>query len=121
MVVKGVYVKDGKAELYPDIGYSFCNCKDVFYTNHENVKEPVTLIPEGDEIIIHQPDPFFVEWGNNPYTFVYWNPRKYQILWDMHSLVQELPNLGYEVLEFYREFAVDSKLPQHFYIKARRK
>src|SRR3990167_4604393 len=39
MVIKGACRYDGKIELYPDIGYSFCNCKNIFYTRYENIKE----------------------------------------------------------------------------------
>jgi len=120
MVVKGVYTYEGKSEIYPDMGYSFCNCKAIFYTRPENVTEPFILIPEGDEVIISQPDPFFVEWGNDPYSFIYWNPRKYRALWDMESLVDSLPEMGYEVIDYERDFNVHSLTPQHFHIRARR-
>lgn len=83
MVVKGVsrYTDDGKTwhkELYPDIGYSFCNCKCIFYTRFENVKErddlsfqtmenPLAKLGElylsmesGQNLLIRMPDVFFV-------------------------------------------------------------
>jgi hypothetical protein len=121
MVVKGVYLKDNKAELYPDIGYSFCNCADIFYTRPENVYEPYVLIPDGKDVEILQPDPFFCEWANNPYLWTHWNPRRYEVLWDMHSLVEHLPGFGFEVLSYKRVFDVGSSHPQHFKIMARRK
>jgi hypothetical protein len=120
IVVKGVYVKDDKAELYPDMGYSFCNCRAIFYTRPENVTEPFQLVPDGKEVTITQPDPFFVEWGQNPYTFTHWNPRRYQILWDMESLVEEFLSMGWRVFSYYRDFDVNSKTPQHFHIHVRK-
>jgi SAM-dependent methyltransferase len=34
---------DGKfsIETYPDLGYSFCNCKNIFYTNWANIRQSV--------------------------------------------------------------------------------
>ena len=127
MVVKGVYSNGDKTEIYPDIGYSFCNCHAIFYTRYENVTGPKTvdppfiLIPFGDEVTITQPDPFFCEWGQDPYKFTHWNPRKHQVLWDMESLVDYLPSLGYEVLNYRRDFDVHSMTPQHYHIEVRRK
>lgn len=112
IVLKGVYVKDNKIEKYPDIGYSFCNCKAIFYTRKENVTEPFEYAEKDG--VISAPDPFFCEWGSNPYTFIYWNPRKYEILWDMESFCEHVGGI-----ECWRDFDVDSKTPQHFHIKVR--
>ena len=107
MVVKGVY---GNGELYPDIGYSFCNCKSIFYTRKENVTEPVEYAEKDG--IISAPDPFFCEWDTNPYTFKYWNPRKYEILWDMESYCVHIGGK-----ECWRNFNVASETPQHFHVR----
>lgn len=115
MVVKGVYIDSVKRELYPDLGYSFCNCRDIFYTRKENVTEPFSYEPVDG--VITAPDVFFCDWGQDPYTTFHWNIRKYEILWDMHSLVQYLKEQGHNVLEYYRDFDVTSKTPQHFHIK----
>jgi hypothetical protein len=121
MVVTGENVRDGKREIYPDIGYSFCNCQDIFYTNEENVLEKSDGWEYGrDTIHITQPDPFFCEWGNNPYSWDHWNPRKYHILWDMHSLVQKLESCDYDIINYWRDFDTHSKTPQHFHIIARK-
>ena len=121
IVVKGVYVNKDKHELHPDMGYSFCNCHDIFYTRPENLfVDRQTIIPDGDEITIAQPDPFFVEWGNDPYKWPHWNVRKYEILWDMYALVDYLKP-SHDVIDYYREFDIHSKTPQHFYIKAKLK
>lgn len=119
MVVQGVYHDGDKTSLYPDIGYSFCNCKCIFYTKPENVWEPLKLLPDGDGTIIY-PDPFFCEWGNNPYSWVHWNPRHYEVLWDMLSLVESLPDMGYSVLSYKRDFDEQSRTPQCFHIKVRK-
>jgi len=118
IVVKGIYRKDDKSpiEFYPDMGYSFCNCKAIFYTRPENVTDPVSYEPDENGIIT-LPDPFFA-WPN-PYDFLYWNVRKYEIIWDMHSLVNHLKDMGYEVISYWRDFDLDSKTPQHFHIKVK--
>lgn len=112
MVVKGVYVRDGKTEKYPDMGYSFCNCKSIFYTKPENVVEKHSYEPQNGTI--SAPDVFFVQWDVNPYDFEFWNPRKYQILWDMQSLCDEVGGI-----ECWRDFDVHSKTPKHFHIKVK--
>lgn len=116
IVMYGIYVYGNKAQKHPDMGYSFCNCKAIFYTRPENVLTPV--LPEPDENgMITYPDPFFA-WPN-PYEFLFWDVRKYEILWDMGSLCDHLTEGGFEILSFKREFDVNSKTPQHFHIKVK--
>lgn len=118
VVVKGVYLNEGKHELYPDMGYSFCNCHDLFYTRKENLVDPFSYEPIDG--VITAPDIFFVEWGNDPYLYPHWNPRKYEILWDMNSLVAYLMKQGYRITSAIRDFDVASKTPQHFHITVRK-
>lgn len=116
IVMKGVFVQDKKIELQPDSGYSFCNCKAVFYTNAENLHDEVRPEPNADGLITY-PDPFFA-WPN-PYDFLHWNIRKYRILFDMDSLCDELVAQGYEIVSARRDFDVHSETPQHFHIRIR--
>lgn len=116
IVMKGVYKKDNRIELQPDAGYSFCNCRSIFYTRPENLFEEVLPKPDENGVITY-PDPFFA-WPD-PYKFEYWNIRKYRILWDMDSLVDHLKQQGYEVLSAERDFQVGSLTPQHFHIKVK--
>lgn len=138
MVVKGVYIKDDKAELYPDIGYSFCNCKSIFYTDYENVKvkthsgiqhyrHPLkelgnifNSLPNGDNLELCIPDPFFCEWGNNPYTFEHWNPRFNHVLFDMEQLCEDSKEIGFEVISSEREFDMASEHPKTMRILLRK-
>lgn len=113
IVMKGVFIQENKLELYPDMGYSFCNCKAIFYTNAENVWEEVRPEPNADGKITY-PDPFFA-WPN-PYDFLFWDIRKYRILWDLDSLCDELRAQGYEIESVRRDFDVHSATPQHFHI-----
>jgi hypothetical protein len=131
MVVKGVYIRDGKKELYPDIGYSFCNCKAIFYTNYENIKDGKKItgfqyyekpfeemrnvfeaMVSGNAVKFNIPDPFFCEWGQDPYHFEHWNPRKNRTLFDFTQLCEDLEDVGFELLSARRVFDVDSKDPQ---------
>ena len=131
MVVKGVYKnRDGNLEVYPDVGYSFCNCKNIFYTNYENVKDKThsgiqhyekpldelnnifDSMASGGCLNMRLPDPFFCEWGNNPYTFEHWEIRSNHVLFDMHQLCEEAVRIGFEVVSAKREFGIDSKNPK---------
>ena len=126
MVVKGVYIYDNNREIYPDIGYSFCNCKCIFYTNYENIdktktpaferyKNPLkelkkvfdSLVP-GTVIEMILPDVFFCDWGQNPYEFEHWNPRANYILWDMGQFCEEAESIGFEIVSANHEFDVQS-------------
>jgi hypothetical protein len=130
MVVKGVYKNGDKHEVYPDIGYSFCNCKSVFYTNYENVKikthsgidhyeHPLKELknifdstPQGNFVNLTMPDPFFCEWGNSPYTFEHWNPRFYHVLFDMDQICEDAREIGFEVVSAKREFTPGAERPK---------
>lgn len=133
MVIKGVYEYDGKSEIYPDIGYSFCNCKNLFYTNYSNlnkhgnglheVEKPLEWIKNEfdvantkDIMMVTMPDVFFVEWHKNPYSFGYWNPRAIHTLWDMEQLALEFKNVGFEIIDKKRIMDVHSSEQKHFMI-----
>ena len=117
MVVKGMYRQGDRIELYPDMGYSFCNCRAIFYTRPENVTNPVSYEPD-ETGLITLPDPFFA-WPN-PYDFMHWDVRRYPVLWDMENLVDELKLAGEEIISCERDFSVHSTTPQHFHIKVKR-
>jgi len=114
MVVHGTFVLGKEVSKHPDMGYSFCNCKDIFYTNRQNVTNPHSYLADEDGVI-SIPDPFFA-WPD-PYQFLYWDVRKYEILWQMEGLVDHLKTKGYKVLSAERDFDLNSKTPQHFHIK----
>ena len=136
ITVLGVYRDEKKCETYPDMGYSFCNCKNVFYTNFENltdetskiIADPVKrmagefcLMRSGDTKRLVLPDPFFCEWGNDPYkSFLHWSPRRHWILWDKDQFEEEMKAIGFDVLSSRREFDVQSQYPQTFEIILRK-
>jgi len=117
IVMNGLFVVGNKAEKHPDMGYSFCNCKNIFYTNRANLTEEILLQPDENGVITY-PDPFFA-WAN-PYDFLFWNPRKYHIIWDMLGLVETLKEWGFDVVSYRRDFDLESKTPQHFHIKVKK-
>jgi hypothetical protein len=114
IVVHGLWVLGERVEKHPDMGYSFCNCKSIFYTRKENVLEPASYEPDENGVIT-LPDPFFA-WPD-PYVFKYWDVRKYEILWDMYSLCEHLTFMGHKVVSAKRDFDVQSNTPQHFHIQ----
>ena len=138
MVVKGVCRYDDKTELYPDIGYSFCNCKNIFFTRFENIKEhddrsfqnierPLEKLAElfdsmesGQNLLIRMPDVYFVDWGQDPYEFLHWNPRKNHILFNMDQFCDEAKEIGFEIVKAERDFTVGTEHPQTMEILLRK-
>ena len=116
IVMNGLFVCGNKIEKHPDMGYSFCNCRAIFYTRKENVTDPVDPLPNEEGVIIY-PDPFFA-WPN-PYDFLFWDVRKYRVIWDLYSFCERLESFGYVIESVKRDFDVHSKTPQHFHIKVK--
>ena len=130
MVVLGVYKLGDKVSRHPDIGYSFCNCKCIFYTDYSNIKvkthsgfqyyeKPLEelknvfeMSPNGKVLTFHMPDPFFCDWGQDPYTFEHWNPRFNHILFDMDQFCEDAKEVGFEVISARHEFDVQSEYPK---------
>ena len=130
IVVLGVFISGDKCEKHPDMGYSFCNCKSIFYTNYSNItikthsgiqyyekpleelKNVFQMSPSGKVLTFNMPDPFFCEWSNNPYTFEHWNPRFNHILFDMEQFCEDAKEIGFEVISARREFDVQSQYPK---------
>lgn len=130
MCVRGVYRNQDKSELYPDMGYSFCTCKCIFYTKHENITESspnefqhlkdqmlylrnkFSEMKSGDQWFLWMPDPFFVEWSKSPYEFLHWNPRRNHIIWDLNSFNEEVKNIGFDVVYATRQMDVYAQHPQ---------
>ena len=134
MMIRGLYVdpKTKEGKLYPDMGYSFCNCRDIFYTKWENIKEedggfnslkdPIGELREmyfnvekETPIVITMRDPYFVIWLR-PHEFTGFNPRKNFILWDMGSFAEECRGLGFNVTDCSRDMDVESKTPECYHI-----
>lgn len=117
IVVKGVFKNGDNIELQPDMGYSFCNCESIFYTRPENVVNPVSYEPD-EQGMVTLPDPFFA-WPD-PYQFLFWDVRKYPIIWDMDSMCDHLIEQGYQIISAERDFDVHSQTPQHYHIKVKK-
>jgi hypothetical protein len=135
IMIHGNYIEGDVYKKYPDMGYSFCNCHNVFYTKWENIVDPdgwngsmepivelksdfYEMLP-GQEMNITMLDPYFVNW-KNPYNMWHWNCRKVFMLWDMHSFVDVCKEIGFEVVSFERDMDVESKTPQRFHVKVRK-
>lgn len=137
MMIKGLYLdKEGKGTLYPDMGYSFCNCKNIFFTKWENistdekglnsVKDPIGKLTEilseispGEVIKITMRDPYFCIW-TKPHEYSGFNPRLNFTLWDMDTFVEECKTVGFEVLSAERDMDVESKTPECYHITLRK-
>ena len=134
MMIKGNYVKDNKWERYPDMGYSFCNCRNIFFTKWENLIERETtwtncqypldrLKKAYDEaprdFTISMLDPYFILWSM-PHEMWHWMVRKIYILWDRDSWVDECKKVGFEIISVVRDMNVESETPQNFHVTLRK-
>jgi hypothetical protein len=139
IVVLGIYREnpdDKQFQKYPDIGYSFCNCKNIFYTRMENLfeenrselanpvkrmKNQFDLMTSGETRRLILPDPFFCAWENDPYsTFTHWNPRVHHIIWDKDQFEEEMREIGFEIISCHRQFDLNSPYQQTFEIVVRK-
>lgn len=133
-MIKGNYVKDNKWERYPDMGYSFCNCRDIFYTKWENIVDGNTtwnncryLMNELKDKWIHGPseftismlDPFFINW-NSPHEMWHWIVRKIYYTIDMDSFCKMCEEAGFTVISVVRDMNVESKTPQNYHVTVRK-
>lgn len=136
MMIKGLYVEKGKSSLYPDMGYSFCNCRNIFFTKWENVTRPTESLnshpypltrlrelhdelPRGKCIKITMRDPYFIMW-NRPHEYTGFNPRVNYILWDAESFIEECKYAGFEILDWHRDMDVESQTPECYHITMRK-
>lgn len=120
MVVRGeIDFGEGRREVFPDMGYSFCNCHNIFYTTWCNYDNPVEELRKAfdrlepaNEYQVTIPDPFFINW-DNPHEFLHWQLRKpsSMVIWDIDSLCAVIEEIGFIVVGRFREFGVDSKVP----------
>ena len=137
MMIRGNYIEKDTYIKFPDMGYSFCNCKHIFYTKWENVIHseeqdwnsyfnPLSELrwkfhrmDDGEELTITMLDPYFINW-NAPHNMWHWNCRKVYMLWDMDSFVDECKTAGFQVLSAIRDMDVESKTPERFHIRVRK-
>jgi len=117
LVVYGLYVDAKEVKQYPDMGYSFCNCRNIFYTDSINITKPASYEADKNGLIT-LPDPYFA-WPN-PYDFLGWDVRRYEILWDMQEYVRELESKGKVIESYWRDMDVQSPTPQTFHIKVKK-
>lgn len=130
MMIKGNYVDGSNWSRFPDMGYSFCNCYNIFFTKWENLTErnttwnncqyPLTRLKVIYEDVkepftISMLDPYFINW-NCPHEMFHWQCRKVYILWDMDQWVEECKKVGFKVVDAWRDMDVNSKTPQHFHV-----
>lgn len=138
MMIRGLYVdpETKKGKLYPDMGYSFCNCRDIFFTKWENITKedgglnscynPIRKLEEifnqsesGQSILITMRDPYFIIWSK-PHEYTGFNPRVNYILWDMDSFAKECSKVGFEVISAIRDMDVNSPTPECYHITLRK-
>jgi len=114
MVVLGDTEVCGVHKIFPDMGYSFCNCYNIFYTTHLKYGNPIDELQYAfsrlgidDEVCVTMADPFFINW-DNPYEFIHWKIRKNFVIWDIDSLCDVIEKIGFKIVGRYREFNPNS-------------
>lgn len=135
MMIRGNFIDEkGKWHRYPDMGYSFCNCNDIFFTKWENltdrnmtwnncenllakIREDYDEGPK--EFTISMLDPYFINW-NCPHEMWHWLCRKVYYLIDMDSFCKLCEGVGFEIVSAIRDMNVESKTPQNFHVTVRR-
>jgi hypothetical protein len=110
MVVRGDIEFDGRHEIFPDMGYSFCNCYNIFYSTHvgyqhpfDQLQEVFDTMPRNKEAEFILADPFFINW-NNVYEFKHWKLRENVVIWDIDSFCDAAKEIGFKVLSVERQF-----------------
>lgn len=132
MMIRGRWTENNEVRLYPDIGYSFCNCKDIFYTDYQNVwKEAETLnnkmsplvelkslydsLEPGAKFTITMQDPFFCNW-KDPHSYAGFNPRVNHIIWDADSFIEECLKIGFHFRGLNRDMDLETKTPECYHV-----
>jgi len=115
MVIRGDREIGNRHEIYPDMGYSFCNCNNIFYTRSSEYDNPVDMLkelyhtlPEGKDYQFILPDSYFINW-DNIYEFKHWKLREIPIIWDIDSFCALAEKLGFTIKYRERVFDVSSK------------
>ena len=135
MMIKGNYVDNDSWSRFPDMGYSFCNCRDIFFTKWENLTDrnvtwnncqylTIKLMDEfnngaSKEFTISMLDPFFIDW-TKPHEMWHWLVRKVYYLIDMDSFCELCKEVGFEVVSAVRDMNVESTTPQNFHVTVRK-
>ena len=134
MMIRGNWIDgNGEWKRFPDMGYSFCNCRDIFFTKWENVIEKNTTWNNCEDLVaklaedyaegpreftISMLDPYFVNW-NCPHEMWHWLLRKVYYLIDMDSFCDLCREVGFEVVSAVRDMDVESKTPQNYHVTVR--
>jgi len=136
IMIRGRWTEDKDVRLYPDIGYSFCNCKDIFYTDYKNVtrqtdslnnkefplqelKDLYDHLENGAKFCVVMQDPFFCDW-THPHDYAGFDPRVNHILWDVDSFMDECLKIGFQGRGTRREMSVESKTPECYCVNLRK-
>lgn len=102
---------------------------DIIWSAHtfEHFKRPILalkkcwhILNDGGWIFISMPDPIFVDWGENPYTWAHWICREHYIMWDMDSFSEVMEENGFRVVESKHNLEKDYTGHTDFHILAKK-
>lgn len=84
---------------------------DIIWASHifEHFKDPIGMLKkcteflvDGGILFVAMPDPWFVDWSNNPYEWIHWHIREHHILWDLDSFCDVMENCGFKIIKKHR-------------------
>ena len=109
--------------------YEFQKKYDAIWASHifEHFKDPIGMVKkcakilvEGGILFVVMPDPWFVDWANNPYEWIHWHIKEHHILWDLDSFCAVLEESGFEIIKKHRNTTYEFLCSGDFHIIARR-
>jgi predicted SAM-dependent methyltransferase len=98
---------------------------DVIWAAHifEHFKDPIgvvekcaSLLIDGGILFVIMPDPWFVDWGDNPYQWIHWNIKEHHILWDRDSFCDVMETFGFEITKKHRNTTYEYLCSGDFHI-----
>jgi len=125
ILVKGLVksIDDDKYQIAHDKGYSFCNCRDVFFTNEKNVIEPdpcpdlkesYEKMDSGEAITITMPDTIYIDTERGQTLNWVWYVEQYKILWSMDSFIEYAQELGFDCVSKNRNIEMHRTTDKEF-------
>jgi len=109
--------------------FKFRDIYDVIWASHifEHFKDPIGMIKkcagilvDGGILFVVMPDPWFVDWSNNPYEWIHWHIKEHHILWDLDSFCDVLKDAGFEIIKKHRNTTYDFLCSGDFHILAKK-
>jgi len=103
---------------------------DVIWAAHtfEHFKDPIKalrkchrILRTGGYLFISMPDPLFIDWKDDPYTWTHWVHKEHHIMWDMDSFIDVVKEEGFEIIRKIHNLSRDFTCHGDFHILGRKR